>query len=796
MTRPIMAQAPRRMQRARPRGACAGAYHAPVTRPAPPIRDLFRFKPAPPQRLWFSLRAGACVGAPVLAGWLAGDVSAGMMVAIGGFTGLYGSGRAYAHRAVQLALIALAFALATALGMWSAAGGWWIALPVIAVVAVVATWIGNALRIGPPGAYMFMLACAAATAMPAGHLSPALAALLVAAGGGFSWLVHMAGALFDPRGPERKATRAAGHAVLAYAAATGTAEEDRARHGAAFALQNAWDVLVNQQPPWGRGSLSVGRLRTLLRDLHLAFAAAMGAASRGQPLDPALAPRVGGLLAAVDAPATVDATGHDQVPPGHPRARDALMEPLRPGSGTRRLLLRVAIAALLAGGLAAMLHLDRAYWAVAAAVLLLFQGFDWVRMLQRSTERVLGTLLGLLLGGAILWWHPQGPWLVFVVVVLQVTVEMLVVRNYAVAVVFITGAALTLASGGHPVADPVSFVLARGVDTLLGVIVALAVYRALPPRPATATLPMHLRRTIDAVAALVPCLAAGQVTTPAARDARGAVQHAAIALVAAHEAGLAGSRAEIRAAEEAWPAIVSADRLAFRALSACWSLEALGGRGAVEAAQAMFAGDGAARLQAVLAGLSAAVGHDGAPPGPGPLPHVLGPEVRNLRDCLVLEPAEASPAGATVCARAPAPACRTRGPHMHATIYHNPRCGTSRNTLALIRHAGIEPEVVEYLEDTPSRDALVALIRDAGIGVRDAIRAKEAKYAELGLDDPSLSDDALLDAMLAEPILINRPFVRTDLGVRLSRPSEVVLDILPPLPGPFTKEDGEVVAPR
>ena len=132
---------------------------------------------------------------------------------------------------------------------------------------------------------------------------------------------------------------------------------------------------------------------------------------------------------------------------------------------------------------------------------------------------------------------------------------------------------------------------------------------------------------------------------------------------------------------------------------------------------------------------------------------------------------------------------------MHATIYHNPRCSTSRNTLALIRHAGIEPEVIEYLKDTPTRETLLALVRDAGIGVRDAIRAKEAKYSELGLDDPSLSDDALVDAMLAEPVLINRPFVRSDLGVRLARPLEEVLGILPPLPAPFTKENGGVVAP-
>lgn len=130
---------------------------------------------------------------------------------------------------------------------------------------------------------------------------------------------------------------------------------------------------------------------------------------------------------------------------------------------------------------------------------------------------------------------------------------------------------------------------------------------------------------------------------------------------------------------------------------------------------------------------------------------------------------------------------------MHATIYHNPDCGTSRNTLALIRHAGIEPTVIEYLRDPPSRERLVELIRSAGLSVRDALRQKGTPYAELGLDDPTLSDEQLLGAMLAKPILINRPFVETPLGTRLCRPSEVVLDLLPPVTRPFTKEDGEVV---
>ncbi|BCH33629.1 arsenate reductase [Mesorhizobium sp. L-8-10] len=128
------------------------------------------------------------------------------------------------------------------------------------------------------------------------------------------------------------------------------------------------------------------------------------------------------------------------------------------------------------------------------------------------------------------------------------------------------------------------------------------------------------------------------------------------------------------------------------------------------------------------------------------------------------------------------------------TIYHNPECGTSRNTLALIRNAGVEPKVIEYLKTPPSRIALAELIAEAGLTVRDAIREKGTPYADLGLDDPTLTDEDLLDAMLEHPILINRPFVVTPWGVRLSRPSEVVLDILPlPQKGPFAKEDGELV---
>ncbi|QIC65971.1 arsenate reductase (glutaredoxin) [Acinetobacter schindleri] len=127
-------------------------------------------------------------------------------------------------------------------------------------------------------------------------------------------------------------------------------------------------------------------------------------------------------------------------------------------------------------------------------------------------------------------------------------------------------------------------------------------------------------------------------------------------------------------------------------------------------------------------------------------------------------------------------------------IYHNPACGTSRNTLALIRNSGVEPIVIEYLITPPSKAELVELIRNAGLTVREAIRKNVPPYAELGIDQENWSDEQLIDFMLQHPILINRPFVVTDLGTRLCRPSEVVLDILPfPQKGAFSKEDGEKI---
>ena len=130
---------------------------------------------------------------------------------------------------------------------------------------------------------------------------------------------------------------------------------------------------------------------------------------------------------------------------------------------------------------------------------------------------------------------------------------------------------------------------------------------------------------------------------------------------------------------------------------------------------------------------------------------------------------------------------------MDITIYHNPKCGTSRNTLAMIRHAGFEPVIIEYLKNPSTREELVQLIADAGISVREVMRSKETIFSELGLNDAGLSDEQLIDAMMAHPILINRPIVVSEKGVKLCRPSETVLAFLPPFAIPFVKEDGEII---
>lgn len=611
----------------------------PAPKPSPPgIRALFALRDV--RRRWpFALRAAVCMGSPVLAGWAAGSTTAGLMGTIGAFTALYGSGRPYLNRALHLAVIAVSLALGVALGIQAAVVAW-AGVVTVALIAMAATLLCDALAVGPPGAYMFTLACAAGTGMHAEHISPWHTGLLVLAGGAFAWLVHMSGALLWPRGPEKAAVRAAADAVAAFAAAAGTPRQDTARHWAALAIHESWAALVSYQPVDPAPTGTLGGLRELNRTLHLLFAQAMRAAAIGRPVPDGVVEEIRAVAERADDPPPPRTAVHpDTVPLGRPGPLESVRRALRRGSPQRLTVLRVGLAALLAGAVGAGLGLDHAYWAAAAAVLMLHQGFDWIRTVQRSLERLTGTWIGLGLAAIVLAAHPRAFGLALTVAALQFVIELTVVRNYALAVVFITPIALTVVSGGRPVPGLGGLLLARGVDTAIGCALALAVFALTARTPAAPRVPDAVTATLRGVDATVRHLASGAVTTPEARTARRDLQTRITALLQTYDAGAGGSSAARRtAAERMWPTVVATQRLAYRTLSACWAVEQVGGADDARAmARSLLPDDAEARLHTALDALSAAVRDGTSPPPLGELPEVLATEVVTLRDSLVAD---------------------------------------------------------------------------------------------------------------------------------------------------------------
>ena len=513
-----------------------------------------------------AVRAATSTAIPVLVGSAVGNVGAGLIATLGAFTARFGGDRPYLNRGVQLAVVSVSLAAAVAVGSWAAQVAW-LGIAVVSVVAVAAVWLCNALAVGPPGAYVFALACAAGVGVSATKLAPWQLGALVLCGGAVAWLVQMVGALGERRRPERVAVAAAGAAVATYVEAVGSAGETAARHRAAAALHAAWNALVGFQPTSG-ADVTLQRLRAANHALHVLFADTMTATAVGDGPSPEAADaarRIGDLTAD---PATVSTRATDRAPLGRPRAAALLLSALRPGSHVRHVMVRVAIAAPLAGTAATLLGIGHAYWAIAAAVLILHQGADRSRTLRRGLDRLIGTWVGLILAAGILWLHPQGWWLAVILAALQLTIQMLVIRHYGLASVFITAAALTIATGSHRV-DVGELLLARGSDTLVGCAVGVAVFLVLSRFQESTRLLDAIAATVDAVAAAVPHLAADTATL-AARTARRDLQLTAIDLRDAVDAAAAGPARMRTAGERLAPAAVAAEHLAYRAVAACW----------------------------------------------------------------------------------------------------------------------------------------------------------------------------------------------------------------------------------
>ncbi|HET7668489.1 MAG TPA: FUSC family protein [Mycobacterium sp.] len=578
----------------------------------------------PPGRWWYSARAALCLAAPVAIGWALGDTTAGLTAAIGGFTALYGSNRPYVSRAVHLAVIAMGFAAAVALGDW-AAGVPWLGVLAVSVIATVATLLCNALVVGPPAAYMFVIACAAGTAAASAPVPSWRIGLLVLSGGAFAWIVHMAGALRGLRRPEKAVVSAAADAVRRYCDAIGTSEEGSARHLAAQALHRSWVTLVNYQPAGVPPGPTLQRLRAVNRDLHRIFADAMAASAANRPVDTASGHRISRLA---ETNRLAPRARIEGLPLGRPSPLMLIREALRPQSSHLVVATRVGIAVLIAGGVASLLGIDRSYWAMAAAVLVLHQGFDRRRTLRRGIERSVGTWLGLVLAGVLLVINPQGLWLAGILAVLQFTIEMVVIPVYAVAVVFITPAALLIAAGGHRVGDVAELLLARGVDTLIGAVVAIGVYLATARRHDAVKLSEAVAQTLDSLAAVAPHLAAAAVNTPDALAARRDLQLRAFELQQAYQAADAGSRTLRNTAEELWPAVAATEDFAYRTLAMCWVCERQ------STGETPWPQTELERFQRVTADLAAAIRTGAHPQDLGPMPVHGATELAMVRDCL------------------------------------------------------------------------------------------------------------------------------------------------------------------
>lgn len=537
------------------------------------IAEFFHLRKSGPR--WpVACRAAISIGLLVATGWLSGHLSAGLMATLGAFTSLYASDRPYRNRAWVLAGIALSFAVVVSLGVGvQHLPG--LAIPLLVVIAMLATFICHAIRIGQPGAYMFALACAAGTSVPVADMAFYEVGALVLAGGAVSWIVHMAAGIFWPRGPERQAVVAASRAVEHFAEMVGTGEEDQARHDAALSLHDAWAALVTYQPLHVHPDTALLHLLALNRELHLLFAACVSAGESSGIDRRVLATRASeiGQLANLSADSRSPSRQSD-FPLGRLSSSELLVESLEWSSTASAVTLRVGVAVAVAGAIGAVFSLERAYWAMAAAVLVLHQGLAWQRTLRRGVERTIGTLAGLGVAGAILAIHPAGVWLVLTMMGLQFCVEMLVTRNYAFAVVFVTSIALLIASGGQSVAEPGTLLLARGLDTAIGCGIGLLVYVLFRPRDSFSSIRQQIVLTLIAVQAVVRHIATTGVTTDAAQQDRRDLQHRILGLVEWYEEEVGGLVSHRAIANRMKPAVDAAQRLGYKVLAACWSLEA------------------------------------------------------------------------------------------------------------------------------------------------------------------------------------------------------------------------------
>lgn len=484
-------------------------------------RQVFAYsRPAVPR--WpVACKAAVAMAVPLLVTGLAGDMTLGFVASLGVFTVLYAPTAPVRLRALVTACVAVALVACAALGSLTA-GHPAAAVTALAVVGALAAFTCNALLVGPPGAYFFVLVVGVAGTMVAHGIGRGEIVAATAAGAAWGFVVGLSDLVVDPHAPERRSVGAAEAAVACYEQAP---DDDARRAAASTTLHAAWTSVRD-------GGSRPGLVERVRRVENRFTATTARAAGHVLGLPPRPFGRVEGVddtddgatgdLGATDGPAAGardEGASIRDTSLGRPRAAHLLRSAATWPGEKPLLVLRTVVGIVTAWVLGTVAGTEHAYWAAAAAALVLHQGGTRVAQTHRGIQRFVGTIVGLVVF-ALLHTVVHAPWqLACVVVVLQLVVELLVVRSYALAVVAITPLALTIATAGRP--GPVSPIIAdRGLDTAIGVVCALATLWATGWGTAVPILRAHARRVVEATRGVVADLRAGEVDSPAALDRR------------------------------------------------------------------------------------------------------------------------------------------------------------------------------------------------------------------------------------------------------------------------------------
>ncbi|GMA61713.1 FUSC family protein [Alicyclobacillus fastidiosus] len=569
--------------------------------PPPPtragIRGAFQIRTVPyPWRR--ATRAAISMGLTVTVGALVGNLSWALITSMGAFTAIYAGAEPYAQRAVKCASVAVGLSLALGIGTLLAGSVWGIAIA-LCVVCAGATFFCGAWRVPVPSAYFFILVGAVGTGMPVEPAAAPFRAALVLLGGAIAWLVSMAGWVVNAHGPETRAVGSAFRSVADFLASVGTPSNDAMRHQATIALRDALEAVTGGELRWRR-TKEAYRLYLLVQEANALFLCGIQLTLENRPVSPLLAQAVRTLGARVgrteeSAPIEIPtitydtevrrrmakhleaavgiAVGSTPIPDGGevPEGRslgNELRGAFRKESLVRPATMRIGVAVVVSTLVAWALGNPRPYWVPLTCACVL-QGATMVASVHRTVQRALGTTVGVLIAGGILALKPPLVLVVAAIVVLQLIVELLIVRNYGLAVVFITPLPILLIELGHAQMSVAALIEARFFDTMVGCALGLLASLLLWRRASSSRVRPVIAQVIYAVDDVLRSCARPGVKPPreVSLSRRAALQAALINLRLVYDSAINELPNNGIALESLWPVVVSTQRLGYLALA-------------------------------------------------------------------------------------------------------------------------------------------------------------------------------------------------------------------------------------